>query len=244
MYKAIHVDNNKTVAIKVVDKKNLTLKEKQLLKIETDIFNLMNHPNIIKAYGVVNTWKEARFICEIVEGQNLLQYIAAGKKFSERQLATLICSLLKGVQYIHNNGIVHRDLKPENILLDISKDQIVSAKIADFGLAKVILPGDLLIEQNGTLLFMAPEILLKYGYGQEVDLWSLGITLYYVLVRDYPFETDDKMNIGEILNYNVQKDERLSKVSIQGGDFLSNMRSEGYSYKVVRERSEEENYSY
>jgi len=202
----------------------------------------MNHPNIIKAYEVVNTLKEARFICGLTEGQNLSRYILAGERFSEKQLATLIYSLLKGIQYIHNNGIVHRDLKPENIMLKISEGT-VHAKITDFGLSRVILPRDLLIEQSGTLLFMAPEILLKYGYGQEVDLWSLGITLYYVLTRDYPFETNDKMNIKEILNYDAQKDERLDKVSIQGGNLLYNRYSEGYSDEIVGKRSKEENYS-
>jgi serine/threonine protein kinase len=80
---------------------------------------------------------------------------------------------------------VHRDLKPENILIekDAATETIQNVKISDFGLSKIAVPGEKMYDSCGTPAYVAPEVLLKVGYGYEVDLWSLGVIMYTMICR-------------------------------------------------------------
>ncbi len=86
---------------------------------------------------------------------------------------------------MHLCGIVHRDLKPENILIekDTETEEIVKIKITDFGLSKIIVPNEIMMESCGTPAYVAPEVLLKKGYRKEVDIWSAGVIFYTLVCR-------------------------------------------------------------
>ena len=73
-------------------------------------------------------------------------------------------------------GIVHRDLKPENILIELDEQtkEVQHVKLTDFGLSKIIMPGELMVDSCGTPAYVAPEVLSKKGYYKEVDIWSTG----------------------------------------------------------------------
>lgn len=92
---------------------------------------------------------------------------------------------MRGFIEIHEKHILHRDLKPSNIFI---KDGIF--KIADFGLAK---PKALGSSYCGTSYFMAPEILMKKVHDYKVDLWSMGVILFFMLFREYPFKNSSKL---------------------------------------------------
>ena len=82
---------------------------------------------------------------------------------------------------MHLKDIVHRDLKPENLLL--AKNQVV--KIADFGLSVQSQANIFQSQQCGTLMYMAPELLLKKQYNKPVDLWNVGILYIYIYIYIY-----------------------------------------------------------
>ena len=82
------------------------------------------------------------------------------------------------MQYVHDRGIIHRDLKPENILLSKEDGVCTDVKIVDFGLSA---EHNRRFEQNmraGTLVYMAPELVMKKGYTKKIDLWACGIIAY------------------------------------------------------------------
>lgn len=83
------------------------------------------------------------------------------------------------VGFCHARGLVHRDLKPENIL--VGMDGSVEPKLADFGLAVVLPPGHTLQGLAGSPSYMAPEVIWGEPYGAAVDIWSLGVILYFML---------------------------------------------------------------
>ena len=168
----------KQCAIKVVDKTVLNEVEREMLRYEISIVQEVNHPNIIKFWRITESGNYACFISELVTGGELYNYIAERQKLKEEETALVIYYLLEAIRYLHSRGIVHRDLKPENVLLELSQGRIRNIKIIDFGLSKNILPGQSLIEQCGTLAYVAPEVLLKYGYGTQADLWSIGVIMY------------------------------------------------------------------
>ena len=90
-----------------------------------------------------------------------------------------------GLEYLHANQVTHRDLKPENILLDKEKK---IAKICDFGFSNTMKDGVFLYSTVGTETFMAPEILEgKHYEGSSVDIWSMGVILYAMILGDLPF---------------------------------------------------------
>ena len=83
------------------------------------------------------------------------------------------------IEYLHKHNIIYRDLKPENVLID-SKGYI---RIADFGLSKITVPDEIMMESCGTPAYVAPEVLLKKGYKKEIDMWSAGIIFYTLVCR-------------------------------------------------------------
>ena len=91
------------------------------------------------------------------------------------------------MEYLHNNNICHRDIKLENILLDEYGD----AKLSDFGLSKKHEKNELLKTACGSPIYAAPEMLKGDPYkGSEVDIWSLGISLYVMVCGEFPFNED------------------------------------------------------
>ncbi|CAD6933382.1 unnamed protein product, partial [Tilletia laevis] len=101
----------------------------------------------------------------------------------------LFGQLCLAVAYIHERGIVHRDLKLENVLLD----EMCNVKLGDFGFTREFERRKLMDTFCGTTGYAAPEMLAgKKYFGQEVDIWSLGIILYALLTGALPFDDDDE----------------------------------------------------
>jgi len=175
-----------------------------MIRNEIGISKIVQHPNIVCFHSVMQSAKRVFLISELIVGKDLNQYIMEKKKLSEYQAANITYYLLCAIQYMHDTGIVHRDLKPENIMIQLTQDEqeIQNVKIIDFGLSITLLPGKLVLEQCGTLVYIAPEVFLKYGYSKEVDLWSIGIILYCMLIGTLPY----KQSIKFIIEDKVYKD--------------------------------------
>ena len=148
----------------------------------------LNHPNIITIYDFGQVNGRCYFVMEYVDGVNLRQSIQAGKLSAQEALG-IISQICTALQFAHDEGIVHRDIKPENVLLD-KKGR---AKIADFGLAKLLgrtrtrsnLTGSQVV--MGTPHYMAPE---QAEHPQQVDhradIYSLGVVFYELLTGGLP----------------------------------------------------------
>ena len=80
---------------------------------------------------------------------------------------------------------MHRDLKPDNILIekDPNTNEVTQIKVADFGLSKIVMPNEIMMESCGTPAYVAPEVLIKQGYKCQVDMWSAGVVFYTLVNR-------------------------------------------------------------
>ena len=185
--------NKKTgekVAIKIMNKKDMTNQDLELARTETEILKICQHPNIIQLYDVFENVKYFYLIMEYCPGGDLFSYLEQRNfRLPEDQAAKFMHKMCAAVYYIHSYGIAHRDLKPENVLMT-SKDDDADLRILDFGLSKIIGPEEKCTEPYGTLSYVAPEVLLDIPYGKEVDLWALGVITYLMLSGSLPF--DDK----------------------------------------------------
>ncbi len=199
---AIHKQSGKEVAIKIMAKKNMSTADLELAKTEIDILKICNHPNIIKLYDVFDTPEYIYIIMEYCSGKDLFSYIEKRNyKLPEPRAANIIHKLSMAIFYIHSYGIIHRDLKPENILMTDNTDN-ADIRLLDFGLSKIVGPGEKCTEPYGTLSFVAPEVLKGKPYDKSVDLWSIGIIAYLLMCGFLPF--DDEHSEREIARQTIQ----------------------------------------
>ncbi|CAE7669535.1 mlkA, partial [Symbiodinium microadriaticum] len=194
----VHKVTGVRYAVKIIEKATIEPEEKSLLRTEIAVLKLVNHPNIIKLEGIYETRSHMYIVMEKLLGGELFERIVGKPRFSEEDAAKLIRPLLESVAYLHDLGIVHRDIKPENILCGENLDEL---KIADFGLSKMLLPKEKMDTACGTLSYVAPEVLTMQGYGQEADLWSVGVIMFLVLCGKLPF---DGNNHDEIIRCTIQ----------------------------------------
>ena len=198
----IHKKTGQQVAIKILNKENIkTLEDKELVRIEIGILKLCHHPNIVRLLDHLENNDYIYIITEYIEGGTLGQYFKKKKfNFSERQATNIMSQIANGVKYLHQYGIVHRDLKPDNIMITQQNDYGV-IKIMDFGLSKIVSPNERMVDGYGTLSYVAPEVLLRTPYNKEVDIWSLGVILFYMLSGHLPFRGKKEQEVAEKIVY-------------------------------------------
>ena len=200
---AIQKETNMPVAIKIMAKKDMDNSDLELAKDEIDIFKISQHPNIVKIYDVFDTIDYIYIVMEYCGGGDLFSYIEkTNYKLPEPRVCEIIHKLSMAIYYIHSYGIVHRDLKPENILMTDDTDK-ADIRLVDFGLSKIVGPGQKCNEPYGTLSFVAPEVLRGKEYDKTVDIWSLGITTYLLLCGFLPF--DDRHSEREIARQTIEE---------------------------------------
>ena len=186
VYRAIDRINGKVVAIKTIDKRILKFDELDLLKTEIDILKICQHPYVITLYEVIETYNRIDIVLEYCKISNLYEYLY-NKHFelTELEIATYIHKISKAVYSMHNLGIIHRDLKLSNIALTSEKEDI---RILDFGLSKILGPGETCSEGYGTPGYAAPEVIQEENYGFKIDIWSIGAITYYMCTSNLPFD--------------------------------------------------------
>jgi len=191
VYRCRRKGGPKQMAVKMIDKVETPMED---IKKEVEIQAKLDHPNIVKVFGV---YDERCFVCLVMalcEGRDLVDGLQLLKKARTKWdcLELLHCyrPLAAAVQYLHSKKIVHRDLKGDNYLLDrrdISDPQC-HIYLSDFGSAQVLTSLDVrMTDQDiGTKTYWAPELCLG-NYGVKVDIWALGVVMYGLLEGRLPF---------------------------------------------------------
>ncbi|APZ95555.1 serine/threonine-protein kinase [Fuerstiella marisgermanici] len=194
VYKAHDLQLERTVAIKVPTFAPGDLRRRRRFVTEARSAAKLHHPNIVTVYENGETEDGQLYIAsEFVAGKTLKEVLKTSESVLTQRV-TWVRDLAEALHYAHSEGIVHRDIKPENVLID---DTATRAKVADFGLAKVLdeqgssEKAELKTQDGilGTPAFMAPE--QARGKLNEVgphsDQYSLGAVLYQCLTGQPPF---------------------------------------------------------
>ncbi|XP_052441966.1 MAP/microtubule affinity-regulating kinase 3 isoform X4 [Carassius gibelio] len=189
---ARHILTGREVAIKIIDKTQLNPTSLQKLFREVRIMKILNHPNIVKLFEVIETEKTLYLVMEYASGGEVFDYLVAHGRMKEKEARAKFRQIVSAVQYCHQKHIVHRDLKAENLLLDAD----MNIKIADFGFSNEFTIGNKLDTFCGSPPYAAPELFQGKKYdGPEVDVWSLGVILYTLVSGSLPF---DGQNLKEL----------------------------------------------
>ncbi|XP_031157007.1 serine/threonine-protein kinase MARK1 isoform X2 [Sander lucioperca] len=189
---AKHSLTGREVAIKIIDKTQLNPTSLQKLFREVSVMKILNHPNIVKLFEVIETEKTLYLVMEYASGGEVFDYLVAHGRMKEKEARAKFRQIVSAVEYCHQKRIVHRDLKAENLLLDAD----MNIKIADFGFSNEFTLGSKLDTFCGSPPYAAPELFQGKKYdGPEVDVWSLGVILYTLVSGSLPF---DGQNLKEL----------------------------------------------
>jgi serine/threonine protein kinase len=207
--------DDKCYAIKVISKSQLQSKiVYQYFNNEIYILKHINHPNIVKYISLVEKKKDYWLIIEYCNGGSLVKALKYhltkfNKPVPENIVRYFIKNILTAVIYLNNKNIIHRDIKSDNILLhyeneqDLEENNFTKAKIKliDFGFARYLDENELAGSLVGTPMYMDPKVLQTFlesksrvvqgFYDQKVDVWSLGILTYELLIGIVPFMSKD-----------------------------------------------------
>lgn len=200
---ATHYPSKEKRVIRIINNKDMSIKELKGLVLFTRIQFKFDHPNLVKAIDLFKEKKNVCIVYEHVEGCNLFDHIQNTPNFSESEAAKIVSQLLSALIYLHKNHLVLRDLKPEVIRFDKITKKI---KIFGFRLCKVFIPGENMTTCHGTPFYMAPET-LKESYNEKVDVWACGIIFFMMLSGQPPFvgKSDEEI-FTNILSQDVDFD--------------------------------------
>ena len=189
-YEFINQETDHSSAAKIIPKKSLVKsRAKQKLISEIKIHKSLHHPNIVAFEHYFEDSENVYLLIEICLNQTLNELLKRRKKLTELEVQCYAIQIIKALKYLHNHRVIHRDLKLGNLFIS-DKMEI---KVGDFGLAtKLEFDGERKRTVCGTPNYIAPEILEgKTGHSYEVDIWSLGVIMYTLIIGKPPFETNN-----------------------------------------------------
>uniref|UniRef100_W5KPR1 SNF-related serine/threonine-protein kinase n=1 Tax=Astyanax mexicanus TaxID=7994 RepID=W5KPR1_ASTMX len=217
---ARHVFTGQLVAVKVIDKTKLDGMAMGHLLQEVRCMKLVQHPNVVRLYEVIDTQSKLYLILELGDGGDMYDYILRHEGGVAEETAKVhFAQIVRAIAYCHRLHVVHRDLKPENVVFFRQQGTV---KLTDFGFSNHFQPGTMLMTSCGSLAYSAPEILLGEEYdAPAVDIWSLGVILYMLVCGHPPFqEANDSETLIMIMDcrYTVP-----DHVSAECKDLISRM---------------------
>ncbi|XP_027750834.1 myosin light chain kinase 2, skeletal/cardiac muscle isoform X2 [Empidonax traillii] len=210
------------LAAKVIRKQGP--KDKEMVLLEIDVMNQLNHRNLIQLYDAIETSREIILFMEFVEGGELFERIIDDDyHLTEVDCMVFVRQICEGIRFMHHMHVLHLDLKPENILCVSATGHMV--KIIDFGLARRYNPNEKLKVNFGTPEFLSPEVVNYEQVSYSTDMWSMGVITYMLLSGLSPFlGDDDTETLNNVLAANWYFDEEtFESVSNEAKDFVSNL---------------------
>jgi serine/threonine protein kinase len=194
VYKALDVNLDRTVAVKVI---STELREDpefvERFRHEARVQAALNHPNIAMLFDFF-IWKSSPVaVMEFIEGETLQSKLQRGGPIPAHIALPIFIQALRGVAAGHRRGIIHRDLKPANLML--TDESVV--KITDFGIAKMqSSTGQTQVSTRvGSSSYMSPEQILGRPVDVRTDIYAMGVTLYEMLCGRPPFQAKTAFEI-------------------------------------------------
>ena len=237
IYKVKNKQSGDIRAMKQITKTKITDMGK--FQTEIKILSMLDHPNIVRLFEVIEDDKYYNLLEELCTGGELLTR-AQNNQLKEKDIARIFNQIMSGVAYIHGMGIAHRDLKLENILFSSEKPSS-PIKIIDFGFSVFLGKNNenskdketetekktvykRLKSKVGTLYYISPEI-IKGNYDEKCDIWACGVILYILLAGYPPFNGNtDKEVYNQITNIKLDfEKERWKNISKYAKELIKNM---------------------
>ncbi|KAF2162384.1 hypothetical protein M409DRAFT_27392 [Zasmidium cellare ATCC 36951] len=202
VFLALHAVTAELMAVKQVEmpsnsgttmdaKKNNMI---EALKHEISLLRDLKHENIVQYLGSNSDEKNLNIFLEYVAGGSVATMLVNYGSLPEGLIANFVRQILQGLNYLHSKDIIHRDIKGANILVD-NKGTV---KISDFGISKRVEASTLLnptphlkrggprVSLQGSVFWMAPEVVRQTAYTKKADIWSLGCLIVEMFTGSHP----------------------------------------------------------
>ncbi|MBI3271244.1 MAG: protein kinase [Planctomycetes bacterium] len=202
VYKAKHLGLDKLFAVKILPPASAA--NEDLIKrfiSEARAMAKISHPNIVQVHNVAREQGYNFIVMDLVEGRTVTEVLAELRRILPDDALRIIAETARGLGVAHKHQIVHRDVKPDNIMMS-PKGEV---KVMDFGLAQDVqtatgskgqAANPMMIA--GTPYYMSPEHWSGKGVDARSDIYSLGVTLYYILTGHKPFVAGDTLALMQL----------------------------------------------
>lgn len=219
--------DEKVYCIKIIDKKEIRKQRvEKYVKGEIEVLSRIKHPNILKYYESGGDDVNYYLVTELYNGGDLANYLEEAltrtdRPFPENLVQHIMRQITPALSYLHSNYILHRDLKLDNLMIQYNSNSALANKdlfnatihIVDFGFARFIEKGGVASSDLGSAPYKDPNMLLQmmkdkktrnkipYSYDQKVDIWSLGILCYEMLIGTWTYDADNMEElVGKVKN--------------------------------------------
>lgn len=225
VYLCTSLDTNRSYAVKIVPKANLVKsRARQKLQAEIKIHRSLKHKHVCEYKHFFEDKTNCYILLELCHNQSMNELLKRRKRLTEPEVKYYLSQLLESTQYMHSANVIHRDLKLGNLFLDKN----LRIKVGDFGLATKLSTKD---EKRkticGTPNYIAPEVIEgdkeKRGHSFEVDIWSIGVICYTLLVGKPPYESKDVKSTYQRILRNEYSFPSHVPISDHARDLISRM---------------------
>ncbi|KAI8338004.1 kinase-like domain-containing protein [Chlamydoabsidia padenii] len=170
----IHRHSGQPFALKIIQKNAIA-----------DILKQVRHPHIVSMHALYESPTAVYIVTDLASGGELFQQLLSKGAFTEKDASHLVSQILEGVAYLHNHDLLFQ-----------TPGDHANLMITDFGLSKILKnQDDILMTSCGTPGYVAHEVLEQKGYGKPVDLWSIGVITFILLVGYTPFYGADQAEL-------------------------------------------------
>ncbi len=203
------IKTGKIYAVKKI-KKDILLQKNQIIHIRSEqkFMSKVKSPWIVDLKASFQEDDYLYLVMEFCQGGDFMNLLIKKDILSEDEARFYTAELILAVESIHKLDCIHRDIKPDNILIDKNGH----IKLSDFGLAKIsenLGQSPILYKKNkknrpthqknfscvGTAYYVAPEVLKKTGYSEDIDWWSVGVIFFEMLVGYAPFCSEETKDV-------------------------------------------------
>ncbi|OMJ78520.1 hypothetical protein SteCoe_21623 [Stentor coeruleus] len=220
IYRVIEKFSNIERAIKIVSK--TCIPSITALSAECKALQRLNHPNIIKPIELLESNTLIGLVLELCNGRTLSEVLMVEGPFSEHKTVEIMTSLFSAVVCCHKAKICHLDLKLEKFIY-ATKNPKSEIKVLGFGESLDFSPEVVFHDIRGTFCYMAPEV-LEGNYNEKADCWSLGIIMYLLLTKSFPYTGKNNNEIYmSIQQGHIPFSHYLQNISPSAQNFLSRL---------------------
>jgi serine/threonine protein kinase len=146
-------------------------------------------------------------IFEFYEPYSLLEYVYQQESITEQTACIIISQILDCLEYLNRKGVIMRDLNYNNIFI-VEKQNVILVKIVDIEYAKILYP-NLKCNERVNTICSAPELVSGSLYDSKVDVWSIGILLYFILSQNLPYKEGSNIDISFLLFDKIPFDDNI-----------------------------------
>ncbi|OQR71259.1 serine/threonine-protein kinase TBK1-like [Tropilaelaps mercedesae] len=217
VYQGVNKKTGDLVAVKTFNKISLDRPLNVQMR-EFDVLKKVNHENIVKLIAIEEDLESASkvLVMELCTGGSLFSILddpLNSYGLEEEEFLLVLKDLTAGMKHLRDNSIIHRDLKPGNIMKYVAENGRSIYKLTDFGAARELEEDQQFMSLYGTEEYLHPAmyeraVLRKHGdqrFSSNVDLWSIGVTLYHVATGNLPFRPYGGRRNREVMHYITTK---------------------------------------